>query len=108
LGANLATRSGKPVFVSLSNGGPAERAGVSPGDELVALDGVRASVSGSDTRIRRYRPGDKSELTVFRGDELLTLNLAWAEAPEDTCYLVDDSDADEVAVDRREDWLAAQ
>ena len=108
LGANLATQSGKPVFASLSNGGPAERAGVSPGDELVALDGVRASVSGSDTRIRRYRPGDKSELTVFRGDELLTLRLAWAEAPEDTCYLVDHSDADDVAVDRREDWLAAQ
>jgi predicted metalloprotease with PDZ domain len=108
LGSNLATRSGKPVFASLSNGGPAECAGVSPGDELVALDGVRASVSGSDTRIRRYRPGDKSELTVFRGDELLTLKLVWAEAPEDTCYLVDDSDADDVAVDRRENWLTAQ
>jgi predicted metalloprotease with PDZ domain len=108
LGANLATRSGKPIFVSLSNGGPAERAGVSPGDELVALDGVRASVSGSDTRIRRYRPGDKSELTVFRGDELLTLKLTWAEALNDTCYLEVDADASETAVKYREDWLASQ
>jgi len=108
LGANLATQSGKPIFTSLSNGGPAERAGVSPGDELVALDGVRASVSGSDTRIRRYRPGDKSELTVFRGDELLTLKLTWAEAPNDTCYLEVDADASEIEVKHREDWLAAQ
>jgi predicted metalloprotease with PDZ domain len=108
LGANLATRSGKPIFASLSNDGPAERAGVSPGDELVALDGVRASVSGSDTRIRRYRPGDKSELTVFRGDELLTLKLTWAEAPNDTCYLEVDADASETAVKYREDWLASQ
>jgi predicted metalloprotease with PDZ domain len=107
LGASLVTRGGKPVFASLSNGGPAERSGVSPGDELVALDGVRVEVSGSDTRIRRYRPGDKSELTVFRGDELLTLKLVWADAPDDTCYLAEDADADEAAVKRREDWLAA-
>ena len=105
LGANLAMRNGKPVFISLSNGGPAEIAGVSPGDELVALDGLRANVSGSDTRIRRYRPGDKSELTVFRGDELLTLALAWSEAPADTCYLQEVDGADEVAVKRRGDWL---
>jgi predicted metalloprotease with PDZ domain len=108
LGATLVTRSGKPVLASLSNGGPAERAGASPGDELVALDGVRADVSGNDTRVRRYRPGDKSELTVFRGDELMTLKLTWAEAPEDTCYLEVDADASEAAVRYREDWLAAQ
>jgi predicted metalloprotease with PDZ domain len=108
LGAILAARSETPIFASLSNGGPAERAGVSPGDELVALDGVRANVSGSDTRFRRYRPGDKSELTVFRGDELLTLKLTWAEAPNDTCYLEVDADANETATKHRENWLAAR
>jgi predicted metalloprotease with PDZ domain len=108
LGANLAVRGGKPVFVNLSNGGPAECAGVSPGDEIVALDGIRANVSGSDTRIRRYRPGDKSELTVFRGDELLTLKLKWAAAPADTCYLQEDGDADTAAAEHRNNWLKAQ
>jgi predicted metalloprotease with PDZ domain len=108
LGANLAVRAGKAVFANLSNGGPAECAGVSPGDELVALDGIRAEVSGSDTRIRRYRPGDKSELTVFRGDELLTLKLRWAEAPADTCFLQEDSDASSTAAERRDNWLNAQ
>jgi len=94
--------------VSLSNGGPAECAGVSPGDEVIALDGIRANVSGSDTRIRRYRPGDKSELTVFRGDELLTLKLKWAAAPADTCYLQEDGDAGTAAAERRNNWLKAQ
>jgi len=108
LGANLAVRAGKAVFANLSNGGPAESAGVSPGDELVALDGIRANVSGSDTRIRRYRPGDKSKLTVFRGDELLTLKLRWAEAPDDTCFLQEDSDASSTAAERRTNWLNAQ
>jgi predicted metalloprotease with PDZ domain len=104
LGANLAVRDGKTIFASLTNAGSAERAGVSPGDELLALDGIRVAAAGSDTRIRRYRPGDKSELAVFRGDELLTLKLTWLEAPADTCYLTmsDDNEANKT---RRDDWL---
>lgn len=108
LGANLEIRNGKATFASLINGGPAEVAGVSPGDELVALDNIRVDVSGSDTRIRRYRPGDRSVLTLFRGDELLTLRLRWAAAPEDTCFLVKDADASAAAVSNRDHWLTAQ
>ena len=108
LGANLAVRDGKAVFASLANGGSAERAGVSPGDELVALDGLRVDIAESDTRIRRYRPGDKSKLAVFRGDELLTLKLTWLEAPADTCYLQIDSEANAPLTEHRESWLKAQ
>ena len=106
LGAVLGDRAGQPVFLSLTNDGPAENAGVSSGDELIALDGLRANVSGSDSRIRRYRPGDKSTLTVFRGDELLTLKLVWAEAPANTCYLEQSEEIDE-RKSRRDDWLGA-
>ena len=108
LGANLAVQGGKAVFANVTNGGPAERAGISPGDELVALDGVKADVSGSDSRIRRYRVGDKSTLTVFRGDELLTVKLKWAEAPADTCYLEIDDEAKTDAAKRRDAWLSSQ
>ena len=108
LGAHLVTRFGKATFSSLTNDGPTEHAGISPGDELIALDGVRANVSGSDSRIRRYRPGDKSELTIFRGDELLTLKLKSQEAPANTCYLQNDDDASIQAAKRREDWLSSE
>jgi len=108
LGANLELRNGKAIFASLVNGGPAEAAGVSPGDELIALDGVRVDVSGSDTRIRRYRPGDRSVMTLFRGDELLTLKLRWEAAPADTCYLVKAADAQAAVVLNRDNWLNTQ
>ena len=108
LGANLGTRDGKPVFENIANGGPVETAGVSPGDELVALDGVRVNVSGSDSRIRRYRPGDKSTLTVFRGDELLTMTMVWGEAPADTCFLRFDDEATADATERRSGWLGGR
>ena len=104
LGAALAGKAGKAVFASVANGGPAEHAGVSPGDELIALDGLRVDAEGSDSRIRRYRPNDRSELSVFRGDELLTLKLTWQAAPENTCYL-DLLDDDAAANALREAWL---
>ncbi len=108
LGANLAVRAGKAIFASLSNGGPAECAGVAPGDELIAVDGLRVSVSSTDTRIRGFRAGDRSELSVFRGDKLLRLRLLWEEAPTDTCFLQVENDPDAVALTRRKNWLAPQ
>ena len=105
LGAMLVSRNGKPVFKAVHNGGPAELAGISPGDELVALDGLRISLAGCEARTRRYLPGDRSDVTVFRGDELITLRLKWAEAPADTCYLKTVDDADSEATARRKAWL---
>ncbi len=105
MGATLQAKGGKTVFSTVANGGPAELAGVSPGDELIALDGIRVNVSGSESRIRRYRSGDKSELTVFRGDELLSMSIKWTEAPDDTCYLELAADTDSETSARRDAWL---
>jgi predicted metalloprotease with PDZ domain len=107
LGAVLGNRGSTPFFRAIHNGGPAELAGISPGDELVALDGLRISLAGCEARTRRYQPGDKSDVTVFRGDELMTLRLRWAEAPADTCYLQENGEADDEVVSRRSDWLGA-
>jgi len=105
LGATLQNVGGKPVFRTVDNGGPAELAGISPGDELVALDGLRIDVAGAEARTRRYLPGDVSDIAVFRGDELQALRLKWAEAPLDTCYLTLDDAADAAALARRDAWL---
>ena len=106
LGAVLGDRAGKPVFQTVHNSGPAEKAGISPGDELVALDGLRISLAGCEARTRRYHAGDKSDVTVFRGDELMTLRMKWEEAPADTCYLLRDSEEDSATASRREAWLS--
>ena len=76
-----------------------------PGDELVALDGLRIDIATCEKRSRRYRPQDKSTLTVFRGDELIELRLKWQEAPVDTCYLVSADETDDDVAARRSAWL---
>jgi predicted metalloprotease with PDZ domain len=105
LGAITDAAAGKLVFKSVLNDGPAEHAGIAPGDIAVALDGVALTAANCDQRLRSYRDGEKLELVVFRGEDLLTTTIRLAEAPEDTCYLSIDQDADDIAKLRRQEWL---
>jgi predicted metalloprotease with PDZ domain len=105
LGATLAAEGGHSVFTTVSNGGPAELAGIAPGDRAVALDGVRLTRSNVDRRLRAYRDGDVLELVAFRGDELITASICLTAPPEDTCYLELIGDIDAESFERRAAWL---
>ena len=105
LGATLTATNGKSSFTAVLNGGPAERAGIAPGDEAVALDGLQLTAANADSRLKAYRDGDELDLVVFRGDELVSTRIRLAPAPLDTCYLelVEDVELDVEA--RRLAWL---
>lgn len=62
--------------------GPAQAAGLSPGDEVIALDGFRVT-GEADLRslAAALRPGDRVELAVFRRARLLRLEVQLATAP---------------------------
>ena len=85
-------------------GGAAHQAGVSAGDILVAIDGLRVTGTNLDGVLSRYRVGDTIALHVFRRDELLllTLMLGADDAPAITLG----AESKPVAVARlREAWL---
>ena len=105
LGATLAEQAGKSVFTVVANGGPAEHSGIAPGDVAVALDGVALTAANGDRRLRTYRHGDRLELVVFRGDELITTKIRLENAPETTCYLQLDAEADAEMLGRQAAWL---
>ena len=105
LGARIAKQDGKSVFVSVANGGPAERAGVAPGDQAVALDGLKLTSANLDKRLRGYRPGEKFDITVFRDDELLTFSARMQAAPENTCFLELADDVELATESLRMGWL---
>jgi predicted metalloprotease with PDZ domain len=74
LGARL--RGGADcTLAAVYEGGAAHRAGLSAGDVLVALDGLRVTGSNLDALLARYRPGDKVEVHAFRRDELRAVRL---------------------------------
>lgn len=105
LGASIAERDGKSMILSVANGSPAELAGVAPGDQAVALDGLLLKSANLDKRLRGYRNRDKFDITVFRGDELLTLSGRMQAAPENTCYLEMIDDVEIATESLRMSWL---
>jgi len=105
LGANLSDQGDKLVFSAVLNGGPAEAAGIAPGDVAVALDGVAFRPANCDARLSSYHAGDRLELVVFRGDELITTRIALRKPPDDTCYLQVLEDAGADADLARANWL---
>lgn len=75
-------REGKDLRVaSVFDDTPARHAGLSGGDVLVAMDGLRITAQGFDTLIARYAPGDTVELTVFRDDALMRFVVTLATRP---------------------------
>jgi predicted metalloprotease with PDZ domain len=86
-------------------GGPAAQAGLSAGDVLVAIDGLRATGAMLDAIRRERRPGDTLEIHAFRRDELIATTLTLAAAPLDTCWLALADAAGAEAVARRASWI---
>jgi predicted metalloprotease with PDZ domain len=84
---------------------PAFAAGVSPGDEVLALDGYRVLPAEWDKRRANYRPGQAAELLVARRDRLIPLPVTFGRDPGKRWQLVIDEQADEAAVARRRAWL---
>lgn len=75
IGIQFKHEGGKMVVGNVLMGMPAWRAGVSAGDEVVALDGLRVDMMTLSARMQEKTPGTSATLTVFRRDELLTLQL---------------------------------
>jgi predicted metalloprotease with PDZ domain len=86
---------------------PAQAAGISGGDTLVALDGLRIGASNLDTLLARYQPGDAVSLHVFRRDELMRFDVKLARQPPARHALSVDMRAARTAHSARGRWLRA-
>jgi S1-C subfamily serine protease len=67
--ANNTPRSGGAVIADVVAGSPADKAGLKPGDRVVAMDGhTIQSPTDAIARIRSAKPGDTITVTVARGN----------------------------------------
>jgi predicted metalloprotease with PDZ domain len=83
LGIRVATRGADLAIASAANGGAAHRAGLSAGDVLVAVDGLRVDEKSLKALLARRRAGDRVTVHAFRRDELLAVQ-ATLRPPEPT------------------------
>lgn len=93
------------TVTSIVSFSPAESAGLSAGDQLIALDGLRLTAASWDTLINSYTVGDRARVSYFRGDVLSETDVVFGDAPTDTCYL--QPSADPLTARRRQRWLSA-
>jgi predicted metalloprotease with PDZ domain len=81
---------GDRVRVStVRRGSPAEEAGVCPGDEIVAVDGLRADPASTSARLHDHSPGATVSITLFRRDELHHLSAVAGSPLLDTFSIVE-------------------
>jgi len=74
-GAGERPRGGLPVL-RIADGGPAARAGIEEGDQILAVEGTAVRSAGEfHYQVGRHAPGEAVELTVRRGKKPLALSL---------------------------------
>lgn len=84
IGADTAEEAGRLTIRTVPAGTPAYDQGLNTGDQIVAIDGYRASTQFLQTYIGERKPGDKVRLSIFRFDKLrdIDFTLGTNERPE--------------------------
>jgi len=87
------------------DGSPAQAAGISPGDELVAIDRFRAANDGElRSLLGARRPGDKVEVALFRRHRLVEVTAQVGAAPATRYEIAGVADAGPAAA-RYQAWI---
>ncbi|MDR1936183.1 MAG: PDZ domain-containing protein [Candidatus Accumulibacter sp.] len=88
LGVKTGNKGGEIRLATVYDDGPAQRAGLSAGDTLVAIDGLRVTAQSLDTLLSRRRPGDVLAIHAFRRDELMRFDLTLGAYEDETPKLL--------------------
>lgn len=83
LGAALTTKDGRVLIASVEPGGPADKAGIKPGDTLVSADGKPFErVEDFTSHVRTRKPGDRLDLIVSRGGQEVRASVTLGTQPK--------------------------
>ncbi|MEN8175770.1 MAG: PDZ domain-containing protein [Pseudomonadota bacterium] len=92
-----------------ADGGPAQAAGLAPGDVIIAVDDFQVHADSLDARIANCPEGTAVRVHAFRRGELREFELRPRPAPEDTAdlYLLPAGELQADVAQRRQAWLGA-
>ncbi|SDQ61690.1 M61 family metallopeptidase [Paraburkholderia tuberum] len=92
------------ALATVHEGSAAQKAGLSAGDVLIAIDGLRVTGGNIDALLSRYQPGAKVDVHAFRRDELRVTQVK-LDGPEVARYKLTVSDHRPAARKALERWL---
>jgi predicted metalloprotease with PDZ domain len=81
LGAKVASGSGDVRLTQVFDCGPAQAAGLSAGDVLLAVDGLKVTGTNLEAQLGRRHAGETLRIHAFRRDELMEFELTLVEPP---------------------------
>jgi len=93
------------VIHSVVHGTSGSRAGLLPGDELLAIDGERVSAETLEDRLARIGPGGQVDLLLSRRGRIVTVPVLLQEARPDKYEVTTGPDFGERELRRLESWL---
>ena len=108
LGVEHETRDGRVRIVSVYDGGPGRRAGLSPTDEIVAIDGNKITPDEFPKALLRAPAGTEVELTVFRRGRLTVVPLTTGAPPPEKYQIVPTATPTPMERTIYESWLESK
>jgi predicted metalloprotease with PDZ domain len=107
LGVEFENSNGFARIRSVRHGSPGRLAGLSPGDEVVAMDASRVPFDQFANALKRYPAGSEVELTLFRRGLLTRVTATTGTAPPEKLLIRPLDDAPELAKRIYASWLDA-
>jgi predicted metalloprotease with PDZ domain len=104
LGLRYKTEGDFLKITHVFNHGAAEKAGLSPNDLMIAINGLKAT-SARLENCGLLKPETTLEIQIFRDEALQTHHLILQVAPLDTCVLTLKEDISQTVKERRQHWL---
>lgn len=105
IGARIGSEvNGDARLTHVYAGGAAQCAGLSAGDVVLAIDGLRVSAGTFDRHLRAARVGDRLTLLAVRRDEVFSATVTLQEQAATLCSMTTQS-SPAAAARQREAWL---
>jgi predicted metalloprotease with PDZ domain len=105
LGVRLRSEGGRAVVASVTRGSSAWRGGVDPGDEILAIEGMRVDGANLDATLRGRAPGSAVEVLVGRDGRVLSVLVVLDGQRQDRVKIVPKPDAPQAARAAFAAWL---
>jgi len=87
---------------------PGRRAGLTPGDELIAVNGAKVTHDGFEKALKRYPPGTPLDLAIFRRGYLHHLSLTTGKTPPEKYAFAPVEHPSDLARAVYESWVGAK